>query len=286
MFASFVIPFYIYLWPSFYASPWIWALQSLDFAIFAPCVVYNVRTLNFHFCLVIILALGLKYEIGNLNQAMLLMNRKQSNSTRIRIRQFQNSHPCETLARFRLEHARICDLVSHVNSEFISTFFYGFILTNTVFNVSVIMFVLYRKLALFMRLLLLILVCLQISVPASACSVILPVNYALYRSVSRFHGIFCALKTPTLMRMVTGKLSPAMLPGAEIVLTIREQWKSAIYYELVHRKGKKPLIINAGSLGPLNRKALYQVRGKKKKNERKGKVLGFTHSLPLSPSLS
>jgi len=209
-------------------------VQVLDFITFGIMVAYDVKNLNFYFCLMMILAIGLNYELQHLNQF-------------IRLAVFNLNHTryafqCRLLAVYREWHLQISRLVIHLNENLISIFFYGFVISNTIFNVSVIMFVLYKQMQRLFRIFLIILFCIQIAVSINALSTLIPVNYALYRTNRDFYALFSRLKANSRVQSI-----------------FREQWKSTIHYELLYRKKKKPLAICVGPLGTLNRKSLFQV---------------------------
>jgi hypothetical protein len=183
-----------------------------------------------------ILGLAYRYELQALNELLEpFAAQKQAASKKASQLQLQS-----VLAHFRRCHTKLSVELAYLNDRLISPFLYSFILSYTVMNVAVIMFVLYRPLAPFFMAFLLGAFCGQLSLMGLALWALIPVNIRLYGS-TRALFVLC-----------------------NRVSRFQDHWSAATYYELLHRKKRKPLIICAGPLGTLNRKSIFQVNKKRR----------------------
>jgi hypothetical protein len=207
----------------------------LDLGHLAYAAVFDVRMIHLHSGLTMTLGLAYRYELRALNKLLnsATAHPKASQSFA------QKRELCRIVSAYRKWHTQLSGELIHLNDRLISPFFYGFLLSNTFFNASAIMFLLYqRHLKPLFKVILFILFAVQFAIAAVTLSAIIPVNYGLYGSTR------------------------ALFVASNRVRQLQDHWKAAAYYELLHRKKRKPLIICAGPLGTLNRKSVYQVKKK------------------------
>jgi len=135
---------------------------------------------------------------------------------------------------YRRWHTRITLLLVHLNKYLISPFYLILILTNTPVNTYALVYIFYRIRQLG-AIVYLVFLLPQICIPFIMAFYMAYLNKQIYSC------------TPLLFkRMLTQT-------------RVRESWKCANYYEMLHRRKKRPLILTAGMMSVFSAKSLVEV---------------------------
>lgn len=207
-------------------------MDSLAFELYG---LYALRVLAFFVSILVLFSVAFHYEFRKLNCLIRRKFNTRTNSTNL----------CQTLDQYRAWHTRLCRFVVLLNTELVSPFFFSMILCNLPFNACTLMYLLYnRTFPTFFRAICAGFLAAQILLPGLAGLVLIPVNHNLYSSAGDY------------LRAINWLISSRRIHCR----MFREKWKAASYYEVLHVRQKRPLLMTAGSLGSLNRKSLFEVK--------------------------
>jgi len=154
------------------------------------------------------------------------------------------SNPQRRLCDFRERHYALARFVVHYDARLNSVFFFCYILCSLCFVIYILIVLLYKSHfgTQYFAIYIYTLIGLQFVAPAMLFAANVCTYTSMYGSI------------PALYRLLGDQ---QLLSRRRIAL--RERWKSLTYYEMMHRKQRRPFLFTAGLLGTITTKSLLKV---------------------------
>ncbi len=165
---------------------------------------------------------------------------------------------CQTLSRFRTEHATILSQLVHINCNAASGFLFAAVISQLPINLWMVSSLLFKRQSRGEQAVMVALILIQLYLGMAARNVLVKLSGSLYNPTTIEHLSKMQILLKVIEKMPVKLEQQVFRFSLDYGTIVKAKLKLATYYELVHTN--KQFCFTMGPLGELSKRGIFEVR--------------------------